>query len=98
MRSVFTDKDSLKSAVNELQTIICANVVAYCKENGIKQTDICRTVSALNISLDRSSLNQLYNGKYQRQLSLYTLIAICEATGKKWTDFIQIKQPDKEDK
>lgn len=77
-----------------LQSIICARVVQYATTNGMKQADVCRTLEANKIKISQDVLYQLKTGRYQRQIPIYTLIAICEAVGLSINDFVTVHSPE----
>lgn len=74
------------------QSLICSQAVQYAVNNGMKQTDVCKELQLKGFKIHRSALHQLKSGKYQRQLSVYTLIAICEACGLNLIDFIKFPE------
>lgn len=77
------------------QSKICKQVVQYATSNGMKQADVRRVLNARGFKMDQSTFSQLHLGIYTRQISVYTLAAICEAVGLSIFDFIEIKQPGK---
>ena len=76
-----------------LQSLICLRVIEYANSIGIKQADMCRTLQSQNIKITTDILSHVKRGSYQRQLSLYTLIAICEACGLSINDIITVHAP-----
>ena len=81
-----------KNDTLRFQHIICSWVVQYAKQQGIKQADVCRLLQSQKIKVSTDILCHLAAGRYQRQISIYTLIAICDAVGLNLIDFI--KFPD----
>lgn len=77
-----------KQSVNAFQTQIIKQVIQYCDDNNLRHSTIYKHLSANGMKLERSNLSSLKAGRYQRQLSIYTLTAICEAVGLKLIDFI----------
>lgn len=86
-----------KQAVNDVQTQIVKGVVQYCNANDLKHSTIYKYLSVNGLNLDKSNLTSLHKGRYQRQLSIYTLVAICESVGLSIFDFVEIKQPGKKE-
>lgn len=81
-----------RAGVFALQARIGALVVAKAHSIGINQSALSRMALARGVNLKQYSINKLYQGKYERQLSLFSLSVLCECVGLSLLDVIQVKE------